>query len=146
MALSDATINVSGTGYNAAVGSAAPDPVVLANQRVGDMQSQILTVTNTAAAGSFTEKLNASFGANTGNATNTGGAVVLLAAGDPGSTAMSAGVNTATAGAKTGTVTLNYQTDGNGTSGLAAASVGSQVIDVSGNVYSSPAASSTARR
>jgi hypothetical protein len=135
MALSDATINVSGTGYNAAVGSAAPDPVVLANQRVGDMQSQILTVTNTAAAGSFTEKLNASFGANAGNATNTGGAVVLLAAGDPGSTAMSAGVDTATAGAKTGTVTLNYQTDGNGTSGLAAASVGSQVIDVSGNVY-----------
>jgi hypothetical protein len=135
MALTDATINVSGTGYNAAVGSATPDPVVLANQRVGGMLNQVLTVTNTAAAGSFTEKLNASFGANTGNATNTGGAVVLLAAGDPGSTAMSAGVDTTTAGAKAGSVTLNYQTDGNGSSGLAAASAGSQVINVSGNVY-----------
>jgi hypothetical protein len=34
------TINLQATGYNVAVGSATPDPVVLANQRVGGMQSQ----------------------------------------------------------------------------------------------------------
>ena len=51
---------------------------------------------------------------------------------------MSVGVNTAAAGAQTGTVTLNYQTAGavNGVSnGLGTASAGSQVITVSGNVY-----------
>ena len=135
MTLSDATINVSGTGYNAAVGNATPTPVVLANQRVGGMQSQALTVANTAAAGAFTEKLNASFGSNSGHALNNGGAVSLLAAGDPGSTAMTARVDTSAAGARSGSVTLNYQTDGSDTSGLAAASAGSQVINVSGNVY-----------
>ena len=50
---------------------------------------------------------------------------------------MSVGVNTTSAGAKTGTVTLAYQTDGtgNGNSGLAAIAAGSQTVNVSGNVY-----------
>jgi hypothetical protein len=135
LALADATINVSGTGYNAAVGGATPDPVVLANQRVNGTQSQVLTVTNSAPTGSFTEKLNASFGSNSGDASNNGGTVSLLAAGAPGSTTMAVGVDTTTAGARSGSVTLNYQTDGTGTSGLSTASAGSQVINVSGNVY-----------
>jgi hypothetical protein len=135
MALSDATINVSGTGYNAAIGNATPTPVVLANQRVGGMQSQVLTVANTAAAGAFTEKLNASFGSDSGHAINNGGAVSLLAAGDPGSTAMSVRLDTSAAGTRGGSVTLNYQTDGTGSSGLGTASAGSQVINVSGDVY-----------
>ena len=47
-------------------------------------------------------------------------------------------LNTGSAGAKLGSVTLNYQTDGtgsNGNSGLVAAAAGAQTVQVSGNVY-----------
>ncbi len=121
--------------YNAAVGNAAPSPVMVANQHVGGSNTTALTVNNTAPVGSFTEGLNAAFGANGGAATHNGGSIALLAGGASNASAMRAGVDTSTAGAKTGTVTLDYQTDGAGTSGLAAASAGSQVLDVSGNVY-----------
>jgi hypothetical protein len=140
--IADQKLNiVLGSGaaaYNAAVGNATPSPVVLANQRVGGTASQVLTVANTAAAGAFSEDLNAGFGANTGAASNNGGNANGVLAGANNAAAMSVGVNTASAGAKSGTVTLNYQTAGavNGVSnGLGTASVGSQSINVSGNVY-----------
>jgi hypothetical protein len=131
----DQTISIQGAAYNLASGSATPTPITLANQRVGGTNSQVLTVINTAPSGSFTEGLNASFGANTGAATNNAGSFSLLAGGGANNATMSAGVNTATAGAKSGTVTLNYVSDGTGTSGLGTTSIGSQVINVSGNVY-----------
>ncbi|HNQ05100.1 MAG TPA: choice-of-anchor D domain-containing protein, partial [Thiobacillaceae bacterium] len=124
--------------YNAAVGSAAPSPVVIANQRVGGSGSQVLTVSNTAAAGSFSEDLRASFGSNTGAATNNGGTINALLAGASDNSTMRVGVDTGSAGAKSGSVTLNYQTTGtvNGVgNGLGIASAGSQTINVSGNVY-----------
>ncbi len=131
-------LNVSGNVYNVAVGQTSPSPVTLANQRVGGSNAQQRTVQNTAPVGAFSEALNASFGGNTGAATNNGGSVVNLIAGGANNTNLSVGVNTATAGAQSGTVTINYQTDGtgpNGNSGLAAISAGSQVLNVSGNVY-----------
>ena len=131
-------INVSGNVYNAAVGSTTPAPVVIANQRVGGSASQTLTVANTAAAGAFSEALNASFSGATGTATNNAGSVTDLIAGGSNASAMSVGVNTASAGAKSGSVTLTYQSDGsgaNGNSGLAAIAAGTQVVNVSGNVY-----------
>ncbi|MEO5734588.1 MAG: choice-of-anchor D domain-containing protein, partial [Rubrivivax sp.] len=125
--------------FNAAVGNTTPSPVVVANQRVGGSNSTALTVMNQAPAGSFSEDLNAAFGANTGAVTNNGGAVSQLLAGGSNAAALSVGVNTATAGVRSGTVTLNYQTNGTvgGTSnglGVAGAN-GPQVINVSGNVY-----------
>ena len=139
LGLAPQLINVTGTGYNAAVGSAVPSPVVIANQRVGGSGSQLLTVANAAAAGSFSEDLNASFGANTGNATSTGGIGGRLAGtNNTGTGSMVVGVDTSAAGARSGTVTMNYQTAGavNGVSnGLGVADVGNQVISVSGNVY-----------
>lgn len=135
IAANQQTITLTATGYNAAAGSTAPDPIVIGNQRVGGTLEQQLTVSNTAPVSSFTEKLNAAFGANSGGATNNAGAVSLLAAAASDNTQMKVGVDTASSGAKAGTVTINYQTDGNGTSGLAAAGIGSQVIAVSGNVY-----------
>ena len=121
--------------YNLAAGNATPSPVTIANQRVGGTGSQVLTVSNTAPAGSFTEGLNAGFGANGGDALNNAGAINLLAGSANDSTQMAVGVNTGSAGAKSGAVTLNYVSDGTGTSGLGQTSVGSQVINVSGNVY-----------
>ncbi|WP_045220858.1 beta strand repeat-containing protein [Desulfonatronum thioautotrophicum] len=129
------SISLSATGYNMAQGSTTPDPVTIANQRVGGTESQNLTVSNTAPSGAFTEGLNAAFGANTGDAVNNAGTIGLLAGGNSDGTSMNVGVDTTAAGARTGSVTLNYETDGAGTSGFAAESVGSQTINVSGNVY-----------
>ena len=125
--------------FNAAVGSTVPSPVVVANQRVGGSNLAALTVANTAPAGAFSEDLNASFGASTGNAGTNGGSISGLLAGATNSTAMKASVDTAGAGAKSGTVIVNYQTAGavNGVSnGLGTASAGdSGAINVTGNVY-----------
>ncbi|MBK7954178.1 MAG: choice-of-anchor D domain-containing protein [Candidatus Accumulibacter sp.] len=124
--------------YNAASGSAAPTPVTVANQRVGGANTAALTISNTAATGVFSEDLHASFGANGGAATNNGASIAGVVAGGNNVGTLSVGVNTTTSGAKTGTVTLNYQTAGavGGVSnGLGVASVGSQAVTVNGNVY-----------
>ena len=131
-------IDVQATGYNAAVGSTTPTPVVFANRHVGDSASQALTVANTAAAGAFSEALNASFSGQTGDATHNSGSVTGLVAGGSNAAAISVGLDTSAAGARSGSVTIAYQSDGtgtNGNSGLTAIAAGSQVIDVSGGVY-----------
>jgi len=128
-------VSVQATGYNLASGSTSPSPVTIVNQRVGGTESQALTVSNTASAGAYTEGLNASFGGNSGGAANNGGNISLLAGGGSNNSSMTVGVNTATAGAKTGTVSLNYISDGTGSSGLGTTDVGSQTIGVSGSVY-----------
>jgi hypothetical protein len=51
-------VNFTGGVYNIAVGSTTGDPVTLANQRVGGSATQVVSVSNTAAAGSFSEALN----------------------------------------------------------------------------------------
>jgi hypothetical protein len=98
-----------------------------------------LTVSNTAAAGAFSEDLRATFGANGGAASNNGGSIGALVAGGSNATAMKVGVDTSSSGAKAGSVTLNYQTTGTVAGvdkglGLAGANP-PQVIGVSGNVY-----------
>ena len=129
------TVGVTGTAYNFAAGSAIPTPVTIANQRIGGSNSTVLNVSNTSPSGSYTEGLDASFGANTGSVTNNGGTINQLSGQANNNTSMSVGVSTASAGAKSGTVNLNYTSDGTGTSGLGNTSVGSQSINVSGNVY-----------
>ncbi len=132
-------LGAGAAAYNAAVGSTTPSPsVAVANQRVGGSNSAPLTVANIAPAGAFSEDLIAGFGSNTGAATNNGGSIAGLLAGANNNSAMAVGVNTTSAGAKSGSVTLNYQTAGavNGVSnGLGVAGAGSQVLSVGGNVY-----------
>ena len=81
----------------------------------------------------FQEGLDASFGANTGAATNNGGSFTNLAAG-ANSTALAVGVDTSTAGAKAGTATVLLTSNGT-VSGLSNLTLTSQVVGVSGNVY-----------
>ena len=134
-------MSVTGAAYNLAAGDASPSPVTIANQRIGGTNSQALTLSNTAPADGFSEVLNASFGADAGDATNNGGGITGglgtggLAAGASNNTAMSVGVDTTSAGAKSGAVTIDHVSNGTGTSGLGNTSVGSQVVTVSGNVY-----------
>ena len=121
--------------YNLAAGAATPNPVTLANQRVGGTGTAALTITNAAPAGSFTEGLNASFGAATGAATTNGGTVSLLAGGASNATAMRVGLDGSSAGAKSGTVQIGFVSDGSGTSGLGTTALASQTVTVNGAFY-----------
>ena len=132
-------LGAGAAAYNAAVGSTTPNPVTVANQRIGGSNTAALTVSNTAAAGAFSEDLKTSFGGNAGAATNNAGTINALLAGSNDNATMRVGVNTASAGAQTGTVTLNYQTTGtvNGVAnGLGVAGANApQAVTVNGNVY-----------
>jgi|JI10StandDraft_1071094.scaffolds.fasta_scaffold01355_3 hypothetical protein len=127
-------LTVSGDVYRLAAGAANPTPIVFANRHVGDSASQLLTVQNTAAADGFSEKLNASISSNGGPATASG-SVNLLAAQATNSSSLQVGIDTSSAGAKSGSATISYVSDGTGSSGLAAIAAGSQTINVSGDVY-----------
>ncbi|MBK7062900.1 MAG: hypothetical protein IPH51_21660 [Rubrivivax sp.] len=126
--------------FNAAVGSATPTPVTLADQRVGGRHPRARRWRSaTPHAGAFSEGLSASFGTSTGSATHNAANIAGVVAGGSNVGSMSVGVNTLASGAKTGSVTLQYQTNGTvgGVSnGLGVAGANpDQVINVSGNVY-----------
>ena len=111
----------------------------LAAQRVGGMLSVMLNVTNTAAAGAFSEDLNASF-TSFANGANGSGSIAgrLAGSNNTGLGSMSVGLDTSSSGIKSGSATLAYETAGavNGVSnGLGVAPVGNQVITVNGKVY-----------
>ena len=88
-----------------------PDTIVFPNVHVGGADSQHISVTNTATAPAAT--LDVTPYAN-GNATATG-SVSLLAPGATDATSLSAGLDTSVAGARSGMVDLDAQSDaGNG--------------------------------
>jgi hypothetical protein len=127
------TVDVTASVYRlASASTVTPNPVVLANQRVGSALTQALTLANNSAADGFSEGLNASIGAS--GSVTAGGSVSLLAAG-ASSSALFVGVDTSTAGAKAGTATVALASDGSGGSGFGAVSIGTQTVAVSGNVY-----------
>ncbi|MBK8958727.1 MAG: choice-of-anchor D domain-containing protein [Proteobacteria bacterium] len=135
-ALGTQTVNVSGDVFRLASASAhTPEPVVFANRHVGDDASQALSLTNTAANDGFSERLNASIGGATGNATSNNGSFALLSAGATDSSALTVGIDTSSAGHKSGTATISLASDGAGTSGFAALALGTQTVNVSGDVY-----------
>jgi hypothetical protein len=144
-ALGTQTVNVSGDVFRLASASAhTPEPVVFANRHVGDDASQALSLTNTAANDGFSERLNASIGGVTGNATSNNGSFALLNAGATDSSALTVGIDTSSAGHKSGTATISLASDGAGTSGFAALALGTQTVNVSGDVYRLASASTVA--
>ncbi len=129
-------ISLNATGYNLAVGIVTTGPVTIANQHVGGSLTEALTVSNTAPTdATYTETLSASFGSNTGNATNNGTSVSGIAGGGNDSSAMLVGVDTSAAGARTGTVTVNMTSSEANGSGLGNTTLAPQTVNVSGNVY-----------
>jgi fibronectin-binding autotransporter adhesin len=97
--------------------------------------TQALTISNTAVGGSFTEGLDAAASGTTGDASSSG-AVANLAAGSTSTlvTVGLGGASTATGGVKSGAVTVGFASSGVA-SGLGAAAIGSQVVNVSGSVF-----------
>ena len=134
------TVNVSGNVYNyAAANTITPSTITLDSQRVGGTLTHTLTVTNTA-PGSYSEKLDATFGTLTGNATSNGASINLLAPGN-NSTALAVGIDTTSAGHKSGTAPINFTSNGSGTSGLGTTDAGYQTVNISGKVYQPAVAS-----
>ncbi|MBK8525703.1 MAG: choice-of-anchor D domain-containing protein [Rubrivivax sp.] len=126
--------------YNAAVGSAAPSSINLGNFHVGAAggaapQSQAVAITNTV-AGPFTEGLGVQSAAVSGAfslVNNIGNA--LVAAGGTAANALAVSRNGGAAGINIGTLSIQYTSDGNGTSGLAAINSNSQNLPVAATGY-----------
>ncbi|MBT8061567.1 MAG: choice-of-anchor D domain-containing protein, partial [Gammaproteobacteria bacterium] len=127
------SINVLGTVFRLADGQATPDPIDFGNVHLNDVVNQALTVANLAAADGFSESLGVMAG-DTGDATVSGAVAGLIAAGAEDS-GLSVALDTSAAGSRAGTVELTYNSDGEGTSGLAAIGAGGQTVEVTGAVY-----------
>ena len=132
-ALPNQTVTLTGGVYAYAIGSVASSTVNLGHQHVG-AASALITVSNIAATGGFSEALDAMFTAATGSATGTGTAS-LIAAGAGNTTSLSVGLSPAAGGVATGSETLTYVSDGTGTSGLGTTTLGTQAISVTGTFY-----------
>jgi hypothetical protein len=132
---SDGASGTNITGYALAQSSIhTPEPVAFGNHHVGDSVSTALTLTNTAAANGFSEALDAALGSATG-AASASGSFTSLAAGLTNSSSLIIGLNTATAGALTGTAVITENSDGSGIDGFGQTSLGTQLVNVTGAVY-----------
>ena len=131
--VSDQELALTGAVYRYAAAGALTG-VNLGSFHEGDLAQTALTVTNSAAAtGGFTESLAGASGNVTGNATDSGSFGGLAAGGN--STALVIGVDTATAGAKTGNATYTFASQAINGSGLGTTVLAPQTATVSANVY-----------
>jgi hypothetical protein len=133
------TVN-AGSVFRLAAPNTISANVNLGRVRVGGaFGTATLSLTNVAAAGAFTEGLNATFASMSGAATHNSGAISNLAGGASDSASLVVGLagaaNTATPGAASGTVTVGLASNGTA-SGLADTALPAQVVSVSGFVYS----------
>jgi hypothetical protein len=134
-ALPSQSITITGGVYRLAQASAVvPDTIDFGIIHVGDAATRALAITNTATADGFSEGLDASFAAPTGNGLTAAGSLSQLAAGAGNNSTLTVGLNTTTAGAKSGTVPLRLLSDGLGTSGLGTSALSGQTITLSGTV------------
>jgi PEP-CTERM motif len=107
-------------------------PIAFGNVHVGDAVSQALTIRNLAPSDGFSEKLNATFGSANDARITFAGSVAGLAAGSSNASNMAVGLSTAAAGSVNGAVTVNFASDGTGTSGLGITPLPSQSVGVTG--------------
>ncbi|MFA5203760.1 MAG: choice-of-anchor D domain-containing protein [Lentisphaeria bacterium] len=123
------TLTLTGTAYShAAAGAHSPEPVDLGPVIVGgSFTQQTLSIQNTATNDGLSEKLNASFSGTTG-AAQAGGSISLLTPQATDSTSLWVNLDaTGTAGARSGTATIQLESVGQGTTPLP-----SQTVNVTG--------------
>lgn len=127
-------VSVSGNVYQYAQPTfTSSNPVNFGIVHVGATASQAVGITNTSAAPvGYQEKLNASISTASAGIATSGGPISL--AQGASSSALNVGINTATAGARSGTATVALVSDGAGTSGLGTTNLASQNISVLGQV------------
>jgi hypothetical protein len=136
LSLGSLDIAVSGVGYRAAVADFDTTTATLGKFHVGATNiSGNVSVSNTVVNDGYSEGLSVASSSTTGGASIENLPTGLIAAG--GNSTVSAKLaSVSSVGTNTGTVTLGLNTSGDGTSGLSAASIGSQVVNVSAQGYS----------
>ncbi|MHC4994737.1 MAG: beta strand repeat-containing protein, partial [Planctomycetota bacterium] len=131
--LAPGQVDVTASAFALAETNDQPDTIDFGVVHIGDAVSQALTVTNTATpSGGFTEFLDAARTSTLNHATSAG-PIGNLAAGDS-STAISVGIETDQPRTINGSVTIGYASDPNGINALGTTSLGSQTIDILGQV------------
>ncbi|MCE9630580.1 MAG: choice-of-anchor D domain-containing protein [Planctomycetia bacterium] len=136
------TSGVTVSVYTPAAAGTLASPLALGTVLKGSSLSQSLSITNTAPNGGYSERLDAAFGPLGGAATTNSGSINLLAP-QSSSTAMAVGLSTATAGLVSGTVQINFTSNGEGTSGLGTLALSPQAVSLSATVLDSAVASFT---
>jgi hypothetical protein len=130
------TISVTGAAYDLAnpVITAPPQPIAFGNHHVGDaITQQAVTIQNqVVTSAAFQEGLDVT--ATPGAGRTATGSIGLLAAGKS-SSAISVGIDSASAGNKSGNVALTLTSNGSGTSGLGTTPLPSQNVAVTGAIY-----------
>ena len=142
-ALKAETVTVSGALFNYATAVIAPRPVSFGEHHVGDTLSQILTISNGAAAGSFSENLDISFSGSSSDLT-TSGSISELAAGSTNASSLDVVLASGTAGSHSGTATLAAVSDGSTIDTLGTTVLAAQTLSVSSTLYNYATASTAA--
>ncbi|QDT73430.1 beta strand repeat-containing protein [Lacipirellula limnantheis] len=133
--LTSQTVTVTGAVYRlASAGAHTSTPVDFGIVHVGDVVTQSLTIANTAINDGFSERLNGSIGNPSSGITTNGGSFSGLAPGSDSAASLTVGVDTATAGARSGTATVTLESTGEGTSGLANTALASQTVNITATV------------
>ncbi|WP_150047917.1 choice-of-anchor D domain-containing protein [Methylomonas rhizoryzae] len=127
-------LSIDGAVYRYAAPGLSATEINFANAHVGDVLSQNLLLSNLAANDGFSESLNASFGAVSGNAGHNGQGITQLGAGQTADN-LAVLLDTGAAGARSGSVSVNLASDGSGNSGLGLTELNGRSVRVSGNVY-----------
>ena len=120
--------------------AASPNPVDFGEHHVGEVLSQLLSISNTGTVDGFTEKLDAGIGGTTG-AADANGAFSGLAAGVTNSSSLMVGLNSSKDGAQSGTETITLTSDGAGIDTLGTTVLAAQTITVEGTLYNYATAS-----
>lgn len=127
------SLSVTGAAYDYAVGALSSNTITLAAQRVGDTAAyKALSLSNTAANSSYSEKLAASI--TSSSPVLSSGSVSGLAGGSSDNTSLKVGVSTVTSGHISGSATLNLKSKA-GVTDLPDTDLASKTVNVSGNVY-----------
>jgi hypothetical protein len=128
------TISASATLFAYATADLGASVFDFGQHHVGDTLTQALALSNTAAAGTSSENLDASFSATSGSLTGSGN-VALLAAGATDTSDLTVGLNSAIAGAVTGGATLDLTSDGTGVDTLGSTGLTAQTIAASATLF-----------
>ncbi len=134
-ALGGQSLTGTGTLDNAAPASAiAPNPITFGEHHVGATLSQALTIDNTAAAGAYSENLDAKFSGTSTDLTGAG-SISELAAGGTNSSGLSISLHSGAAGSLTGTATIALTSDGSTIDTLGTTALKAETVTVSGVLF-----------
>ena len=133
-------INVTGGNVYQYASSTSTGSVVIGGQHVGNNNAgagvaQSISLTNGNNAGVLVQETLGASAAATPAAVVVSGSPVTGIAGGATNTSLQAGVNTATAGAKSGSIALTLTSEALAGSGLGNTSLGTSNVSVTGNVY-----------